>query len=120
MASYSSEGSVIGPSTKVTGRVSGSGRLRIEGSIQGDVSITGPLELAEGASLDGNVSAESAEVGGTLTGDVTAEGSIAVRAGARLQGKLSGAAVSIEPGAAVSVVLDVDMDEILAPAKRGR
>ncbi len=120
MASYSSEGSVIGPSTRITGRVSGSGRLRVEGALQGDVSISGPLELAEGATLDGDVTAGSADVAGALQGDVTAEGAIAVRAGAKLQGKLKGSQVSIEPGASVSIQLDVDMDDIVGPARPRR
>ena len=49
MARGTSDISVIGSSTKVTGRVSGEGGLRVEGAVKGDVAVTGPLEVAEGS-----------------------------------------------------------------------
>jgi cytoskeletal protein CcmA (bactofilin family) len=80
--------------------------LSIEGVIRGNVSVTGPAFIAPGATVEGDIEAESLDVGGTLTGDVTASGPIAVRAGAVVRGELKGAEVSIEPGSRVAVRLD--------------
>ena len=41
MAAHSTDGSILGPATRVTGRVSGAGGLRVEGQVRGDVSVTG-------------------------------------------------------------------------------
>ncbi|MDX2053161.1 MAG: polymer-forming cytoskeletal protein [Polyangiaceae bacterium] len=106
MARHGSSISVLGRATRVTGRVSGRGGLSIEGSLRGDVAVTGPVFVAKGASVEGNVRAESLEVEGTLLGDALTEGAILVRAGATVRGELKGSEISIEAGARVAVKLD--------------
>jgi cytoskeletal protein CcmA (bactofilin family) len=119
MVRHSSDGSVLGPSTRVVGRVSGEGALRIEGGLKGDVSISGPAEIAEGASVDGNVHAESLEISGSLVGDAVTQGPIAVRAGAVVRGELRASEISIEPGSRVSVRLDTQIElDLGAPRRR--
>ncbi|MFO0568976.1 MAG: polymer-forming cytoskeletal protein [Polyangiaceae bacterium] len=109
MVKMSSDMSVVGARSQVTGRVAGSGGLRLEGSLSGDVSVTGPVEVGSGAVLEGDVSAASLEVGGKLRGDATCTGGIVVRAGAEVRGELKGSSVSIEPGARLDVRLDTDV-----------
>ncbi len=105
MARFTSEASVIGATTRLVGRVTGKGALRIEGTVTGGIEITGPAEIAAGATIEGNVRAEALEVAGTLQGDADAQGPIAVRAGAVARGQLRGSQVTIEPGSRVSVLL---------------
>lgn len=114
MARLSSEVSVLGPSTQVTGRVSGEGGLRIEGNVRGDVQITGDAEIAPGASVEGNVAAASLDISGSLNGDVNARGPVVIRSGAVVRGDLRGSEVSIEPGSRVSVRLSTDFELDLA------
>jgi cytoskeletal protein CcmA (bactofilin family) len=118
MARHGSEISVLGPQTRVIGRISGEGALRIEGTVRGDVAVNGPAEVAEGASIEGNVSAESLEIGGTLLGDVSSQGPVAIRSGAVVRGELRGSEISIEPGSRVSVRLDTEFELDLGPGKR--
>ncbi len=121
MARANSDLSVIGSSTKVTGRVSGEGGLRVEGAVKGDVAVNGPLEVAEGATIDGNVRAESLDLAGSLMGDVSAQGPVVVRSGAAVRGELKGSQVAIEPGSRVSVRLECEFELDLgavAPVKR--
>ncbi len=109
-ARHGADESVVGPSTRIVGRVSGRGGLRVEGSIEGDVSIGGTAEIGPGASIEGDLSAESIEIGGRLIGDASARGGIAVRAGAEVRGDLRGAGISIEPGSKVDVRLDTELE----------
>jgi cytoskeletal protein CcmA (bactofilin family) len=118
MARLNPESSVLGPSTRVTGRVSGDGALRVEGTLKGDLSITGPAEIAEGASVEGNVKAESLELWGSLLGDAVATGPNALRAGSLVRGDLRASEVSIEPGARVSVRLDIPFELDLGARRR--
>ncbi|MEB2313995.1 MAG: polymer-forming cytoskeletal protein [Sorangiineae bacterium] len=120
MATQARDTAVLGPTTRVTGHVGGEGALRIEGSVRGDVSVTGPAEIARGGAVEGDVHAESLEIAGTLTGDVIATGPVAVRAGATVEGALKGSRVSIEPGATVAVRLDTEFELELGPARRRR
>jgi len=119
MMRHSSEGSVLGPSTRVTGRISGEGALRVEGRVKGDISVSGAAEIAEGGNIEGNVHAESLEIGGSLLGDVVTRGPIAVRASAVVRGDLRGSEISIEPGSRISVRLDTQVElDLGAPRRR--
>ncbi len=120
MAPPSTEVSVLGPSTRVTGRVTGEGALRIEGALRGDVEIQGDAEIAHGGSVEGNVTATAVDITGTLVGDVVSEGPIAIRGGAVVRGELRGTEISIEPGSRVSVRLATEFDLDLGPAAKRR
>ena len=119
MTRPSSDISVLGPSTRVTGRVSGDGGLRVEGSVRGDIQVSGDAEIAEGASVEGNVAAASLDIAGTLLGDVVARGPVAIRGGAVVRGELRGSEISIEPGSRVSARLAADFDLDLGPLPLG-
>jgi cytoskeletal protein CcmA (bactofilin family) len=118
MVRHDPDTSVLGPGTRVAGRISGEGGISIEGNVRGDVSVTGPAHIATGASLEGNLRAESLEVGGTLTGDVVTQGPIIIRSGAAIRGELSGTEVSIEAGSRVSVRLNTEFELDLSSLAR--
>jgi cytoskeletal protein CcmA (bactofilin family) len=115
MPRQSSDSSVLGPSTRVTGRVTGDGGLRVEGSVRGDIQVSGDAEIAEGGSVEGNVTAASLEISGTLLGDVVSRGPVSIRGGAVVRGELRGSEISIEPGSRVSARLTTDFDLDLGP-----
>jgi cytoskeletal protein CcmA (bactofilin family) len=108
--SDSNEVSILGPSTRIIGRVTGKGGLRIEGKIEGDVNITGPAAIAEGAVVEGDFAADSLDLAGAITGNVTTTGAVFVRSGARVRGEVKGAQVAIEPGSKVSVRLNTPFE----------
>ena len=98
--------SVVGRTTRVTGRVSGAGPLRIEGSVKGDINVTADTEVTETGSVEGNLQGDGLDIAGTLLGDARATGAIAIRSTARVRGELRAAEVSIEAGAHLSVKLE--------------
>jgi cytoskeletal protein CcmA (bactofilin family) len=102
--------SILGRGARVRGRVSGDGDLRVEGSVEGDVRVSGQLAIEEGGSVTGDVEAAVVVIGGALTGDVAASGAVAVRAGARVVGDLAGAEVSLEEGASFEGRIDAELD----------
>ena len=110
MARSSPETSVIGAGTRLQGRVSGKGDLRIDGSVRGNVAVGGAAEIGEGASVEGDLEAESLDLPGTLVGDAVTRGPIAVRKTATVRGDLKGARVSVEAGARVAARLEADFE----------
>lgn len=120
MVRHNPEMSVLGPATRVAGKVSGQGGLAVEGNIRGDVLISGPAEIASGATIEGNVQAESVDVSGTLTGDVVSDGPIVIRSGAVVRGELRGSEVSIEAGSRVSLRLNTEFELDLSALTRKR
>lgn len=89
---------VIGRSTRVRGRVSGEGNLRLEGAVEGDISIDGDLTIIDGGKAASNVEARAVTIGGELEGDITARGAVHIEAAGRVRGDIQGE-VSIEEGA---------------------
>ena len=111
-SSYAEPGSsdVIGSSVHIRGRVTGDGDLRLEGTVEGDIKLSGALELSPGATVNGNVQATSVTIEGALTGDVFADGAIAVRAGATLVGNLTAAEVTLDEGASFNGRIEAEFD----------
>ena len=97
--------SVIASDLTIEGKIVGSGHVRIAGRFKGDVQVDGNLTIDTGATLDGQVRAQTVVVGGELkgnidnakrvelldggiiTGDVKA-GSLTVAAGSRMRGQV--------------------------------
>lgn len=107
---------VIGRSTRVRGRISGDGDLRIDGSVEGDITIGGDLVVTEGARAASNVVAGAVTGGGELEGDIRASGLVAIAAGARVRGDIQGDLVAIDDGAEYVGRLSADFE---LPAELG-
>lgn len=102
--------SVIGRNTRVRGRVTGEGDLRIEGHLEGDITLRGDLTIAEGGRATSAVDAEAVTVGGELDGDVRASGLVHLESGARVRGDIQGDGVAIDEGAELSGQLIADFE----------
>ncbi len=111
MASVDRGDSIIGPTTRIVGNVSGKGGIRVEGVVEGDVRVDGPSSVAAGAKVGGVFHAESLDLAGTLGGDAVVSGTIRIRSTAVVHGQMKASEVSIEEGARVSVTLDTDFDD---------
>ena len=93
---------VIGRSSFVRGRISGTGSLEIAGRVEGEVSVTGDLSVEATGLVAANLSAQRITVrGGAIKGDLTAEDGIVLEAGARVVGDLIAPRVAIAEGALV-------------------
>lgn len=103
-------GSVLGRGTRVRGRIQSDGDLRVEGGIEGDVSVNGEVVIEEGAEVRGNVDGAVVTIGGALTGDASSRTGIVVRASAKVAGNLGGPEVSIEEGAEFSGRIEADFE----------
>jgi cytoskeletal protein CcmA (bactofilin family) len=112
--------SVIGPGVVWKGKLSGKGGVRVEGTLDGDISLQGLLVVGE----TGRVSCETLRanvvvVAGAVRGDIFAE-KLEIRSSGRVWGDVVTAAFSTEEGAflrgQVTMEEQVDIGGELSPA----
>lgn len=96
-----SDGSIIGRSTTVRGHVRGTGPIRVEGSVEGDVTTDGDIDVGPEARIRGDVSGATLRVGGAVAGDLTGTEAVLLIAGARVVGNLSAPRIGVAEGALV-------------------
>lgn len=106
----SESSSVLGRGARVRGRVSGEGDLRVEGQIEGDVTLSGELSIDETGSITGDIDAAAVTIAGALQGNVTSRGAVTIRVGARVEGNMGGAEVSLEEGASFVGRIEAEFD----------
>jgi cytoskeletal protein CcmA (bactofilin family) len=91
--------SFIGAEVVISGNISGSGDIHLDGVIEGDVACN-TLILGAGGRIKGKITAERVTLGGAVDGMVDAS-TLTVEKSARVNGDLSYDMVSIETGAQI-------------------
>lgn len=116
MGKGSTEAAVLGRGLRVRGRVHGEGDLRIEAQVEGDVTVTGALELGAGAEVRGGVSAQSVTISGLLDGDVHSRGEVVVTSTGSLRGDIDADGLVLEEGGQFhgQVACDFDLPDAIA------
>lgn len=97
--------SILAAGLTVEGKIEGNGNIHVAGRFKGHVNVRGELTIEPGASIEGDVKADTVLVGGevrghivstsrvefkesgTLIGDLKA-GSLTVAAGSKMRGKV--------------------------------
>ena len=96
---------LIGAGTTVSGDVSFSGGLRIDGIIRGNVTTangeTGTLVVSEQARVDGEINVSHVVVNGTVNGPVTANDYLELQSKARIVGDIEYKTLEMHLGAVV-------------------
>lgn len=90
---------LLGAGSEVKGDFNAEGSVRIDGTINGNVTITGTLIIGAGGSVSGNVSAQSVMVGGEILGDITASEKTELTSTAKVLGNISTNVIVIDENA---------------------
>ncbi len=110
---------MIGKSITITGDITGSESLHIEGRVKGNIRLEGAyLNIGPEAAVQSNISAREVVVRGTVTGNVNVSERIDIRNGGSLIGDVSAHSVSIEEGAYFKGSIDMRRAEAARPAPK--
>lgn len=91
--------SVIGPAVHWQGSLTGAGGVRIEGSLDGNIKLSGPLVIAEGAKVTAEeIRATAVSVAGTVKANIIAD-RVEILSTGRIYGDLTTGAFASEEGA---------------------
>lgn len=110
--------SVLGSSITVKGGLSGSGGLRVEGALEGDIALRGLLVIGEtGRVTCQEIRAKSVIVAGAVRGDIVAE-KVEIRKTGRVWGNVVTASFATEEGAFLrgQIRMEEQVDIGVAPA----
>jgi cytoskeletal protein CcmA (bactofilin family) len=85
--------------TEITGDITSNGDLRIDGKLNGSVTMEGKLVIGEKGEVDGDINCTNATIAGTLKGRINVKELMTMLKSARVEGDLITGKLSVEPGA---------------------
>jgi len=92
---------IIGPDTRIRGRVTGTHDIDVRGHLEGELTTTGDVHVDSNATIAANVRGRRIVVRGAVKGDLAADDAIVLESGARVVGDLRAPRVAIAPGGLV-------------------
>lgn len=95
----SSSSNVIGKGTTIDGNIETSGNIRIEGKVVGNIKSRAKIALGNGSQVDGNITAQNADIEGHVKGKIDIQDLLVLKATAVIAGDISTGKLVIEPGA---------------------
>jgi len=89
---------VIGKGMEIAGDLSTASGLMVYGSITGNVTSSGHVEIFSDARVKGTVTAQSVNVAGTVDGDVTTRGKLFIAESGDVNGDVNVRSLNVEEG----------------------
>lgn len=100
-------GTFLGQNLTVDGTISGSEAVVIEGTVKGQINLTGDLRIGSKARVDAKVHAMNVTIEGKLNGDVSADDRVELVASAVVDGNIKAPKVVVADGAKFHGAVDM-------------
>jgi cytoskeletal protein CcmA (bactofilin family) len=98
----------LGPGVSFTGSLTWSGRVRVDGTLDGDVTTPDLLDLGPTGRVEGTVTVAQALVAGTLVGRLVASERVTVLESGRVEGVIETPWLDVRPGAQLNAQVKVN------------
>lgn len=89
---------LVASGTKISGRLSGTSEVLVEGMVEGEIRLDSQLVVGTGGEVLGDVSARSVRIAGRITGNVQAEDRVELLPTGSLEGDVTAPRVAIAEG----------------------
>jgi cytoskeletal protein CcmA (bactofilin family) len=90
--------SIVAAEITITGKIVGTGHVRIAGRFEGDVHIQGDLTVESGAKLTGGIRAESVAIAGEVEGNIENASKVELLTTGVLNGDLKAGTLTVAAG----------------------
>ncbi len=90
---------LIGNGTKIVGDITSAGDVRIDGTLTGNISISGKFVLGPNGTVEGNITSINADLSGEVKGTVNVAETLSLKSTAKINGDIITSKLMIEPGA---------------------
>lgn len=107
--------SLLGKESECAGDFTAQGSARLDGRVNGNVTVTGTLILGSTASVSGNIIAEAVVIGGEVQGNITAPEKAELTATAKVLGDIATKVIVIDENAVFQGRVDMNQE---VPAKK--
>ncbi len=101
---------LLGQGSEISGDFTAQGSARIDGDVDGNVTVTGTLIVGATGSIAGNISAKAAIVGGEVIGNITAPEKTELAPTARVFGDIATTVIVIDEKAIFQGRCDMNQD----------
>lgn len=95
----SNSSNVIGKGTVLEGNIETFGNIRIEGKVIGNIKSKSKIALGVGSHIDGNITAQNADIEGEVRGKIEIGELLVLKATAVVHGDILTGKLVVEPGA---------------------
>lgn len=103
-------GTLLGKDTQINGDFTSEGSVRIDGKIEGNVSVTGMLIIGAAGSVSGDICATSVMVGGEVLGNLTVTDKTELTATAKVLGDIKTSVIVIDEHAVFQGKCDMNQE----------
>ncbi len=90
---------MITSGTNIVGDITCNSDIRIEGNLQGNLSVKGKLVLGATGEIRGEITCQNCDIEGKVEGRITVQELLSLRATAKVDGDIESSKLAIEPGA---------------------
>jgi cytoskeletal protein CcmA (bactofilin family) len=90
--------SILSAGLTIEGKIEGNGNIRVAGRFKGNVNVKGELMIEPGASIDGEVKADTVLVGGEVRGQIVAGSRVEFKESGTLIGDLKAGSLTVAAG----------------------
>lgn len=90
---------IFGKNTQIKGTVSGGGNIRVDGNVEGEISVTGDLIIGEQGIVTANIKAKNVLISGMVRGNIDVMGKLEILGTGKLCGDVKASVLSIAEGA---------------------
>lgn len=111
---------VVGPAISIRGRIEGEEDLRVEGRVEGSISLTETLYVEPNGVVLAQIEARDVVISGIVIGDVAAVNSVTLNKNAKLVGNISAPRVIIADGASFRGDVVMEGEDLQAARERTR
>ena len=111
---------IVGPAIAIRGRIEGEEDLRVEGRVEGSISLTETLYVEPGGVVLAQIEARDVVISGIVIGDIAALNSVTLNKNAKLVGNISSPRIIIADGASFRGDVVMEGEDLQAARERTR
>jgi cytoskeletal protein CcmA (bactofilin family) len=115
------EKTIIGEQISIEGSIRGKENLLIEGSMKGKIELEEhQVIVGSKGKVEAEIHAKDVTISGRMTGNIQALGKVEITRAAEFNGEVKARRISVEDGAYIKAVIELDRDDKKKPSSAGK